>query len=248
MHRNHTFFSRSSQIQSWFCLLLALKSALTSSSSSSFQHACPLSCVAAYATEILYLNYTLHSTRVKDDNIIVRGYEISSIRETTKLNFVIMSLISATKASLQFSRRIIVPPTPTPTSTSALLQFIIPNNIESKDGSIKSFSDGRCRCHHSYHHHRHQHQHQHQHSIEIESSSSILCRRHFSSTSTNNRNDDDDDDDSIKEQEQSPTLMERTEKNILQRMYDKFSMSEQTNRILMAESLLQAATSQANDP
>ena len=151
-----------------------------------------------------------------------------------------MSLISATKASLQFSRRIIVSPTPTP--TSALLQFIIPNNIEIKDGSIKSFSDGRCRCHHTYHRHRHQH------SIEIESSSSILCRRHFSSTSTNNRNDDDDDDDSIKEQEQSPTLMERTDKNILQRMYDKFSMSEQTNRILMAESLLQAATSQANDP
>ena len=174
----------------------------------------------------------------------MRGYEISSIRETTKLNFVIMSLISATKASLQFSRRIIVPPTPTP--TSALLQFIIPNNIESKDGSIKSFSDGRCRCHHTYH----RHQHQHQHSIEIESSSSILCRRHFSSTSTNNRNDDDDDDDdSTKEQEQqSPTLMERTDKNILQRMYDKFSMSEQTNRILIAESLLQAATSQANDP
>ena len=156
-----------------------------------------------------------------------------------------MSLISATKASLQFSRRIIVPPTPTP--TSALLQFIIPNNIESKDDSIKSFSDGRRRCYHSYHHHRHQHQHQH--SIEIESSSSILCRRHFSSTSTNNRNDDDDNDDSTtKEQEQSPTLMERTDKNILQRMYDKFSMSEQTNRILIAESLLQAATSQANDP
>ena len=154
-----------------------------------------------------------------------------------------MSLISATKASLQFSRRIIVSPTPTP--TSALLQFIIPNNIES-NGSIKSFSDSRCRCYHSYH--RHQHQHQHQHSIEIESSSSILCRRHFSSTSTNNRNDDDDDDDSTKEQEQSPTLMERTDKNIIQRMYDKFSMSEQTNRILMAESLLQAATSQANDP
>ena len=214
----------------------------SSSSSSSFQHACPLpclSCVAAYATEILYLKYTLHSTRVKDDNIIVRGYEISSIRETTKLNFVIMSLISATKASLPFSRRIIVPPTPTP--ISALLQFIIPNNIESKDGSIKSFSDGRRQCHHTYH------RHQHQHSIEIESSSSILFRRQFSSTSTNNRNDDDDDD-STKEQEQSPTLMERTDKNILQRMYDKFSMSEQTNRILMAESLLQAATSQANDP
>ena len=182
---------------------------------------------------------------MKDDNIIVIGYEISSIRETPKLNFVIMSLISATKASLQFSRRIIVSPTPTPTS-AALLQFISPNNIESKDGSIKSCSDGRHGCHHSYHQHRHQHQPQH--SIEIESSSSILCRRQFSSTSTNNRNEDDDDDESTKEQEQSPTLMERTDKNILQRMYDKFSMSEQTNRILMAESLLQAATSQANDP
>ena len=230
-----------------FSTEISTSSSTSSSSSSSFQHACPLpclSCVAAYATEILYLKYTLHSTRVKDDNIIVRGYEISSIRETTKLNFVIMSLISATKASLQFSRRIIVSPTP----ISALLQFIIPNNIESKDGSIKSFSDGRCGCHHSYHRHQHRHQHQHQHSIEIESSPSILCRRQFSSTSTNNRNDDDDDDDSTKEQEQSPTLMERTDKNILQRMYDKFSMSEQTNRILMAESLLQAATSQANDP
>jgi hypothetical protein len=42
--------------------------------------------------------------------------------------------------------------------------------------------------------------------------------------------------------------MERTDKNIIQRMYDKFSMSQQTNRILIAESLLQAATSQANDP
>jgi hypothetical protein len=159
-----------------------------------------------------------------------------------------MSLISATKALLQFSRRIIVPRKPTP--TSALLPFIIPNNIEIKDGSNgneiyieNSFSGGRRRCYHTYY----RHQQRHQHPIEIESSPSILCRRQFSSTSTNNRNDDDDND-STKEQEQSPTLLERTDKNIIQRMYDKFSMSQQTNRILIAESLLQAATSQANDP
>jgi hypothetical protein len=157
-----------------------------------------------------------------------------------------MSLIGVTKASLQFSRRIIVPPTPTFT----LLHLFIPNNIEIKDGSNdnniyigKNFSGGRRRCYHTYY------RHYNQHPIEIESPS-ILCHRQFSSTSTiTNIRNDNDNDDATKEQEQtSPTLMERTDKNIIQRMYDKFSMSQQTNRILIAESLLQAATSQANDP
>ncbi len=49
-------------------------------------------------------------------------------------------------------------------------------------------------------------------------------------------------------QDKASTLFERTEKNILQRMYQKYSMPLQTNRILVAESLFQAATSQASDP
>lgn len=49
-------------------------------------------------------------------------------------------------------------------------------------------------------------------------------------------------------QDQDSTLSERTEKNIFQRMHQKYSMSSQTNRILVAESLFQAATSQASDP
>jgi hypothetical protein len=189
-----------------------------------------------------YLTWTTLKVGKTTKQLIGRGYEIGNIRETTELNLAIMSLISVTKASLQFSRRIIVPPTP----PSTLLHFIIPNNIEIKDDindnniyTEKSFNGGRRRCYHTYY------RHQHQYPIEIESLPSILCRRQFSSTSTNNRNDDDD---SSKDQEQSPTLMERTDKNIIQRMYDKFSMSQQTNRILIAESLLQAAASQANDP
>jgi len=51
-----------------------------------------------------------------------------------------------------------------------------------------------------------------------------------------------------KKQDEEPTLIEQTDKNIIQRMYQKYSMSQQTNRILMAESLFQAATSQASDP
>ena len=53
---------------------------------------------------------------------------------------------------------------------------------------------------------------------------------------------------SNKNQDQESTLFERTEKNILQRMYQKYSMPLQTNRILVAESLFQAATTQASDP
>ena len=49
-------------------------------------------------------------------------------------------------------------------------------------------------------------------------------------------------------QEPEPTLMERTDKNIIQRMFEKYSMSKETNRILMAESMFQAATTQTSDP
>jgi hypothetical protein len=52
----------------------------------------------------------------------------------------------------------------------------------------------------------------------------------------------------IEKQDQESTLVERADKNIIQRMFQKYSMSEQTNRILLAESLFQAATSQASDP
>lgn len=43
-------------------------------------------------------------------------------------------------------------------------------------------------------------------------------------------------------------LLKRPKKNIFQRMFQKYSVSEQKNRILVAESLFQAATSQASDP
>ena len=42
--------------------------------------------------------------------------------------------------------------------------------------------------------------------------------------------------------------MDRSNKNIFERMYAKYSMKQQTHRILVAESLLQAALSQASDP
>jgi len=48
-------------------------------------------------------------------------------------------------------------------------------------------------------------------------------------------------------QDQESTLSDRTNKNIFQRMHQKYSMSLQTNRILLAESLFQAATVQASD-
>jgi hypothetical protein len=50
------------------------------------------------------------------------------------------------------------------------------------------------------------------------------------------------------EQRTEPTLMERSNKGLLERLYEKYSFSQQTNRILMAESFLQAATKQASDP
>ena len=45
-----------------------------------------------------------------------------------------------------------------------------------------------------------------------------------------------------------PTLWERTDKSFFQRLYDKYSFQQQTNRIVVAESFLQAATRQASDP
>lgn len=44
-----------------------------------------------------------------------------------------------------------------------------------------------------------------------------------------------------------PPLMERSDKGFLQRFFDKYSFSQQTNRILVAESFLQAASRQASD-
>jgi hypothetical protein len=43
-------------------------------------------------------------------------------------------------------------------------------------------------------------------------------------------------------------LLERSDKGFLSRLYDQHSLRRQTDRILVAESLLQAATSQASDP
>ena len=50
------------------------------------------------------------------------------------------------------------------------------------------------------------------------------------------------------DQDISPSLMERSEKGFFARVFDKYSFSQQTNRILVAESFLQAATRQASDP
>lgn len=47
---------------------------------------------------------------------------------------------------------------------------------------------------------------------------------------------------------ENPPLMERSDKGFFARLFDKYSLSQQTNRILVAESFLQAATRQASDP
>jgi hypothetical protein len=47
--------------------------------------------------------------------------------------------------------------------------------------------------------------------------------------------------------DEPPSLLERSEKGLLQKIFDKYSFSQQTNRILMAESFLQAASRQASD-
>ena len=49
-------------------------------------------------------------------------------------------------------------------------------------------------------------------------------------------------------QNDSPTLMDKTDKSLMARIYDKYSFGKQQNRILVAESFLQAAKSQASDP
>lgn len=46
----------------------------------------------------------------------------------------------------------------------------------------------------------------------------------------------------------STPLIQRSEKGFLARVFDKYSFSQQTIRILVAESFLQAATRQASDP
>jgi hypothetical protein len=46
----------------------------------------------------------------------------------------------------------------------------------------------------------------------------------------------------------SPPLMERSDKNVFAQLYDKYSIKQQTDRILVAESFLEAATRQASDP
>jgi hypothetical protein len=43
-------------------------------------------------------------------------------------------------------------------------------------------------------------------------------------------------------------LLERSDKSFLSRLYEKHSLRQQTDRILVAESLLQAASTQASDP
>lgn len=47
---------------------------------------------------------------------------------------------------------------------------------------------------------------------------------------------------------ENPPLMERSDKGFFARLLDKYSLSQQTKRILVAESFLQAATRQASDP
>ena len=47
---------------------------------------------------------------------------------------------------------------------------------------------------------------------------------------------------------EAESLIDRSEKGFLQRLFEKYSISKQTNRILVAESLLRAAIKQASDP
>ena len=47
---------------------------------------------------------------------------------------------------------------------------------------------------------------------------------------------------------ENPPLLERSDKGFFARLLDKYSLSQQTKRILVAESFLQAATRQATDP
>ena len=65
-------------------------------------------------------------------------------------------------------------------------------------------------------------------------------RRSFSSSSVPQQPDNTN--------ETSAPLMERSEKGLFARFMDKYSIQSQTNRILVAECLLQAAITQASDP
>lgn len=77
-------------------------------------------------------------------------------------------------------------------------------------------------------------------------------RQWQSTTATNSRKEDFDESPPLPlntDSSESPSpLMDRIDKNVFQRMYDKYSIKQQTNRILVAESFLQAATCQASDP
>jgi hypothetical protein len=72
--------------------------------------------------------------------------------------------------------------------------------------------------------------------------------RSFSTTSSKDFDKQQGMDTPMSDQSAEPTLLERSNKNLLQKFLDKYSFSRQTNRILMAESFLQAATAQASDP
>jgi hypothetical protein len=46
----------------------------------------------------------------------------------------------------------------------------------------------------------------------------------------------------------TPLHEKESDRNFLQRLWDRYSITQQTTRILVAESFLQAATRQASDP
>ncbi|CAJ1956215.1 unnamed protein product [Cylindrotheca closterium] len=48
--------------------------------------------------------------------------------------------------------------------------------------------------------------------------------------------------------EEQTSLLDKSDKNIFQKLFDRHSISRQTNRILIAESFLEAAITQASDP
>jgi hypothetical protein len=71
------------------------------------------------------------------------------------------------------------------------------------------------------------------------------CARFQSSTRTSSAEDSPQSDAAIEEPE---SMMDRSEKSLFQKFFDRHSITKQTNRILVAESLLQAALRQASDP
>src|SRR6056300_809361 len=79
------------------------------------------------------------------------------------------------------------------------------------------------------------------------SSSSLISRRSAAPFSTTAAPGDDQQQSS--EAAEGPTsLLDKSDKNIFQKFFDRHSISKQTNRILIAESFLQAAITQASDP